>query len=136
MEKDRAGGWGRTLDGPRADRQLRKKSCLQKLRAAAAVELPIWNDIIMCKSSALGQHVGADTASSNDGGNDVSTLEKERQEKIESSAKFYWANDEEPHRRRSVICSVIHATTQNKTLYAALFIPILIPLLITYPHHH
>ncbi len=27
-------------------------------------------------------------------------LEKERQEKINSEPKFYWAHDEEPHRRR------------------------------------
>lgn len=105
MEWEKGQG-GEALDGPRADRQLRKKAALIKKRAAAAA------NIIMCKSSALGQHVRADTASSNDGGNDISTLEKERQEKIESSAKFYWANDEEPHRRRLVI---VLYTLQHKT---------------------
>eukprot|EP01083_Nonionella_stella_P167667 564151_1 len=31
---------------------------------------------------------------------DISVLEKERQQKIDAEPKFYWANDEEPHRRR------------------------------------
>ena len=76
----------------------------------------------MCKSSALRQHVGADTAPSNDIGSegvDVSTLQKERQEKIESSAKFYWANDEEPHRRRSVI---IMLRNNTKLIYLCYFV--------------
>lgn len=29
-----------------------------------------------------------------------SALEKEREEKIKNQPKFYWAHDEEPHRRR------------------------------------
>jgi len=33
-------------------------------------------------------------------GSDISVLEKERQQKIDAEPKFYWANDEEPHRRR------------------------------------
>lgn len=31
---------------------------------------------------------------------EVSVLEKERQQKIDAEPKFYWADDEEPHRRR------------------------------------
>ena len=30
----------------------------------------------------------------------VSVLDKEREEKIQNQPKFYWAHDEEPHRRR------------------------------------
>ena len=34
-------------------------------------------------------------------GGEISTvLEKERQQKINAEPKFYWAHDEEPHRRR------------------------------------
>jgi hypothetical protein len=32
----------------------------------------------------------------------VSVLDKEREEKVQSQPKFYWAHDEEPHRRRWV----------------------------------
>jgi len=31
---------------------------------------------------------------------EISVLEKERQEKVDAEPRFYWANDEEPHRRR------------------------------------
>ncbi len=31
---------------------------------------------------------------------DVTVLEKEREEKKRAEPKFYWADDEEPHRRR------------------------------------
>ena len=31
---------------------------------------------------------------------DVSVLDKEREEKVQNQPKFYWAHDEEPHRRR------------------------------------
>jgi hypothetical protein len=37
---------------------------------------------------------------SNGNGTMVTMLEKERQQKINSEPKFYWAHDEEPHRRR------------------------------------
>ncbi len=30
----------------------------------------------------------------------VSVLDKEREEKVQNQPKFYWAHDEEPHRRR------------------------------------
>lgn len=30
----------------------------------------------------------------------VSALDNEREEKIKNQPKFYWAHDEEPHRRR------------------------------------
>ena len=55
----------------------------------------------MCKSKELGE-VSPPSKENNDGGSgeEVSVLEKERQEKIEASSKFYWAHDEEPHRRR------------------------------------
>jgi uncharacterized protein YcfL len=37
---------------------------------------------------------------SNGNGSTLSVLEKERQQKIIAEPKFYWAHDEEPHRRR------------------------------------
>lgn len=36
----------------------------------------------------------------NGNGSTMSALEKERQQKINAEPKFYWAHDEEPHRRR------------------------------------
>ena len=53
----------------------------------------------MCKSTELGE-VHSPSKENNSSGEEVSVLEKERQEKIDASSKFYWAHDEEPHRRR------------------------------------
>lgn len=51
-----------------------------------------------CKLAAGGGVIAP--AKGKDVGDEVSVLEKERQEKIQSEPKFYWAHDEEPHRRR------------------------------------
>lgn len=48
-----------------------------------------------CKSSS-----GESGPGKNDYQNEMSTLEKERREKIQAEPNFLWARDEEPHRRR------------------------------------
>jgi hypothetical protein len=52
-----------------------------------------------CKSSAVKEKVMPAKESNNNKGG-ATLLEKERQEKINAEPKFYWAHDEEPHRRR------------------------------------
>mmetsp|Transcript_27523 Transcript_27523/g.49627 ORF Transcript_27523/g.49627 Transcript_27523/m.49627 type:complete len:367 (-) Transcript_27523:336-1436(-) len=52
-----------------------------------------------CKSAtAVGAVVAP--AKENTDGSEISVLEEERQQKMEAEPKFYWAHDEEPHRRR------------------------------------
>ena len=50
-------------------------------------------------ATAVGGFPSEKESKSNDVG-EISTLEKERLQKIEDMPKFYWADDEEPHRRR------------------------------------
>lgn len=52
-----------------------------------------------CKSTSAGGAVAPGKGRGGDG-SEVSVLEKERRQKIDAEPKFYWAHDEEPHRRR------------------------------------
>ena len=53
-----------------------------------------------CKSTPAAGVAAPAKEEENAGGSISTVLEKERQQKIDAEPKFYWARDEEPHRRR------------------------------------
>ncbi len=55
---------------------------------------------IMGKGGCVPPTTGGGGGDGNGSSIDVTVLEKEREEKKRAEPKFYWADDEEPHRRR------------------------------------
>ena len=47
----------------------------------------------------------------------VSALDNERDEKMKNQPKFYWAHDEEPHRRRWAQCKVVLRCCSSQFYY-------------------